>query len=92
MSTCALTSEPAICLALKNLREKESLIHAAIVELEKNLKRIRFVSQEISSEEFRRMQALPLTSGINAPHHFHNHNHTEEQLLPIRPCPATPVA
>jgi hypothetical protein len=74
-----LQSESACLLAIENLRKKKICLNAAIAELEKKLRHIRFYRQEISTEEFRHLQALPLSSGIRPA------GKLRIRKLPIRP-------
>jgi hypothetical protein len=71
-----ITSEKACLLAIEKLQEKQKYTAAAILSLEKELRRLRSYEQAVSFEEYKRMLALPLSS----------------RKLPIRPSPAIPVA
>ena len=80
-----IQSESACLLAIENLKKKKICLNAAIEELERKLRHIRFYRQEISTEEFKRLQALPLSSGV------HPVNKLSIRKLPIRPS-QQPVA
>jgi hypothetical protein len=80
-----IQSESACLLAIENLKRKKICLNAAIEELERKLRHIRLYRQEISTEEFKRLQALPLSSGV------HPVNKLSIRKLPIRPS-QQPVA
>ena len=77
--TDPIQSESACLLAIDNLRKKKIYLNAAIAELEKKLRHIGFLSSQISSEEYRRLQALPLSSCVHS-----------VSKLPIRKLPIGP--
>lgn len=79
LATEPIQSESACLLAIENLRKKKIYLNAAIAELERKQRHSRFLSSEISSEEYRRLQALPLSSGA------HPVNKLPIWRLPIRP-------
>lgn len=78
------TDEAAIILAISNLEEKKRYIAAAIVSLQRNLRHLRFLSQDISAEEFERMRSLPLSSG--------QHPMNACRKLPVRPSTEPTIA
>ena len=80
-------TDEATCLqAIQILREKKITLNAAIAELERKLRHIRFLSQDISSEEFKHLQALPLSSRQHPVHKI------SVRKLPIRPSQQPIVA
>ena len=87
LATSQITSEPAILLAIKTLKEKEVYIRAAIMQLERNLRRIRFCSQNLTTDEIKRMQSLSLSSG----QHARKLPSRKSAPLPIRPSFQQPV-
>ena len=54
----ACTSEAVIIHAIKALTEKKATLAQSILMLEKRLAFLRCLSQEISSEEYKRLRAL----------------------------------
>jgi hypothetical protein len=58
----ALTSEEVIQLAISNLTSRKEILAASIATLQKRLRHIRCMSQEVSQEEYQRMKLLKESS------------------------------